>query len=82
MLLEGFGKKSYTKLIEAIEGSRQIDPANFLYALGINNVGLSNARMVLQNYNGNLDAIAEADKEELAKIYGVGDVIAKSIYEY
>ena len=44
--MEGFGEKSFENLINAIEKSKNVNMANFIYALGINQVGLSNAKLL------------------------------------
>ena len=55
---------------------------NFIYALGINNVGLSNAKLLCKKCNNSLDEIRKADFDTLISIDGFGDVIADSIIKY
>ena len=43
---EGFGLKSYENMINSIEKSRKVKLANFIYALGINEIGLSRAKLI------------------------------------
>ncbi|MFQ8688079.1 MAG: NAD-dependent DNA ligase LigA [Anaerotignaceae bacterium] len=80
--MEGFGEKSYTNLIAAIDKSKNVALPNFIYALGINNVGLSNAKLLCKKYNNSLEEIRKADFETLISIDGFGDVIADSIVKY
>lgn len=80
--MEGFGQKSYDKLIAAIEKSRSIDLPNFIYALGIQNVGLSNAKLLCKHYNFDFDRILQAKAEDLVEIEGYGEIIAYSIASY
>lgn len=80
--MEGFGEKSYQKLITAIEKSKKIQLPNFIYALGINNVGLSNAKLLCKKYNYDINNIISATEEELVKIEGFGEIIAHQIYNY
>lgn len=80
--MEGFGEKSYNNLIASIERSRQASLPNFIYALGIINVGLSNAKLLCKYYHYDLDAILIATEEELIAIEGYGAVIAKSLVDY
>ncbi len=80
--LEGFGEKSYSKLIKNIEKSKECTMYNFINALGINQVGLSNAKLLVKHYNNNIDDIINADVEELLKIDGYGEVICKNIATY
>ena len=77
--MEGFGEKSYNNLISAIEKSKNVNLCNFIYALGINNVGLSNAKLLCKKYNNDLEKIMNASADSLCEIDGIGEVIAVSI---
>jgi len=79
--LERFAERSASKLIEAINKSRKISLARFIYALGIRHVGEETAND-LSYYFGNLEKIKKVSLEDLQKIQDVGGVIAKSIYEW
>ncbi len=79
---DGFGEQSFRNLKDAVERAREADPAAFLYGLGIPNVGLSNARMILRHFSGNLEEVLSAKEEELCKIAGVGDVIARTFVSF
>lgn len=80
--MEGFGERSYEKLITALENSRQTTLAKFIYSLGIPNIGLSNAKMICNALGNDLDHIRHATVEELTAIDGVGEVIARSFADY
>ena len=80
--MDGFGEKSYNNLISAIDKSKNVALPNFIYALGINNVGLSNAKLLCKKCNNSLDEIRKADFDTLISIDGFGDVIADSIVKY
>ncbi len=80
--MEGFGEKSYQKLIKSIENSKKIQLPNFIYALGISNVGLSNAKLLCKQYDYDLEKIKTASEEELIEIEGFGEVIAYEIHKY
>lgn len=80
--LDGFGVKSYSNLVNAIEKSKKINMANFIYALGINYVGLSNSKLLCKYFNNNLDKIINANIEDLIEIEGFGEVIASSVSRY
>lgn len=80
--MDGFGEKSYQKLIEAAERARQTDVVRFVYSLGIPNVGLSNARLICQAYGQDFERIRQADAETLTEIEGVGPVIAETFVEF
>ncbi len=74
--MEGFGEKSYKNLISSIEKARSTTTAKFLYSLGIQNIGLSNAKLICREYKNQFDEIRNAEKERLLTIPGIGDVIA------
>ncbi len=80
--LEGFGEKSYTKLIKSIENSKECNVYNFIYALGINQVGLRNAKLLSKYYKGNIESIINSKAEDMINIDGFGEVICNSIEEY
>ena len=80
--LEGFGEKSYQNLIGSIHEARKVKVANFIYALGILHVGLSNAKLLAKAFHHDLERIMEASVEELEAIEGFGHVIAQSLYSY
>lgn len=79
--LEGFGEKSFTKLIESIEESKQRPLANFLFALGIRHLGEKNAQ-ILTKYYDNLDDLMNTSYEKLINIHEIGDKIATSLLNY
>ena len=80
--MEGFGKKSCSNLLQSIEKARKTTLPNVIYALGIANIGLANARMICREYRYDLDAMMEADVEGLSRIDGVGEVIAGTFCDY
>jgi DNA ligase (NAD+) len=80
--MEGFGEKSYENLIASIEKSKEVGMPNFIYALGILNVGLSNARLICRHFHSDWEAIKEASAEQLVEIDGIGQVIAESLVHY
>ena len=73
---EGFGEKSYQNMIDSVEKSRNVKIANFIYALGISEIGLSRAKLICKYCNNDIDKIRNISFEELSSIDGVGDVIA------
>ncbi len=82
MQTEGFGEKSWQNLSESLERARKTTLPRFLYGLGIENVGVANAKMLCRYFQYDLQALRNASAEELAEIDGVGEVIALSIYDY
>lgn len=80
--MEGFGEKSYQKLIQNINQSRTIILPKLIYSLGIANIGLANAKVICKHYQYQLDEMRHADVEELSQIDGIGEVIAKTFVDY
>lgn len=74
---DGFGEKSYNNLIESIEKSRKVKLANFIYSLGIPDIGLSRAKLICSKFNNDIDVVSNLSYDKLSEIVGVGDVIAK-----
>lgn len=80
--MEGFGEKSYANLIDSIETARKTTLPRVIYGLGIANIGLVNAKMLCRHFHHDLDALMNADVEELSAIEGVGEVIASAFAAY
>lgn len=80
--MEGFGEKSYNNLLESIERAKKTTLPRLIYGLGIENVGVANAKMLCRYFMYDLQAMREASTEELSEIDGVGAVIAQSIHDF
>ena len=81
MLLEGFGEKSISKLLESASNSKKNSLERLLFGLGIRYVGKKTAK-ILSKYYKTMDNLIKADFDELKSINDIGDVIAKSIVDY
>lgn len=80
--MDGFGEKSYEKLVKAAETAKITTTAKFIYSLGIANIGLSNAKMVCKAFSNDLEKIRHASIDELVEIDGVGEIIAESFVKF
>lgn len=80
--MEGFGEKSYQNLINSIEKAKDVELPNFIYALGIDQVGLRNAKLLCTQFAYDLEKIKSATEDQLQAIDGFGAVIAHSISHY
>ena len=80
--MEGFGERSYKKLINSIETARDVELPKLIFSLGIANIGLANAKVICRFYDFNLESLRCATVEELAMIDGIGEVIAKAFVDY
>ena len=79
--LEGFKEKKIANLFESLEKSKKVDWANFIFALGIMNVGKKTA-FVLSKKFPTLEDIKSASLETLTNIEDIGEIVATSIIEY
>ena len=79
--LERMGEKSATNLINAIAESKSKSYARVLYGLGIRYVGNVNAKLIADNFP-DITLLAQASIESLENIYGIGEEIAQSVFEW
>ena len=82
--LEGWGAKSYNKLIEAIDKSRKVKCANFIYALGIPNVGSSSSKIIAKHFNNDFQAFIGAclNGFDFSVLEDFGDITSQSIHTW
>ena len=79
--LEGFKDKKINNLLTSIEQSKQVEWQNFIYALGILNVGKKTAFVLSKRYPS-LELLKLATLEDLTSINDIGEVVASNIVEY
>mgnify|MGYP004443413015 CR=1 FL=1 len=80
--MEGFGQKSFDNLLAAAEKASHTTPARVLYALGIPNIGVANAKMIAKACRNNWAEIQGLTEEKLVTIEGIGDIMAKAYVEF
>lgn len=81
MELEGFGEKSINNLLDSIASSKKNSLERVIFGLGIRQVGKKTAKILAKEYK-NIDNLIDASLEDLTNIKDIGEIIAKSIYEY
>ncbi len=79
MTLEGFKEKSADNLLGAIAATRTAPLDRVIFALGIRNIGQKAASLLCAHF-GSLDAIEQAEREQIAEIEGFGEVMADNLY--
>lgn len=79
--LERMGDKSADNLIQALERSKQTTLARFLYALGIREVGEVTASALASHFR-ELEAIKQANADDLNLIEGIGPIMAEHIVAF
>ena len=84
MHMKGFGQKSVTKLLDAIDKSRTVTMANFVRALGIPLIGKTQAKTLSDFCNGDIDEFEYLNmKLDFGKeIEGFGEKRIQSIYNW
>lgn len=80
--MEGFGERSFEKLLAAARKAQTVSMPKFLYSLGIPGIGLANAKLICKAFNYDLDAIRNATVESLTDIPGLGAVLAANVTAY
>jgi DNA ligase (NAD+) len=80
-LMDRMAEKSAKKLIQAINKSKEVELARFIYALGIPEVGQTTAEL-LANHFLDLNPIIHAKEDELIKIPDIGPVVAHNIASF
>lgn len=85
-MLEGFGKRSVTKLLDSIEKSRNTSLQRFIYSLSIPLVGKSASKDISNEVNGDFDAFMHTlsvyGAEYFKNIPGIGDSIVNSMNDF
>ena len=79
--LEGYKDARTDNLIGAIEQSKTVPYANFIYALGIDNVGRKTARDLSVKFLS-IEQLINASKEQLLEVEDVGEIVADCIINY
>lgn len=81
LALPRFGEKSVDNLLASIDERRTTTLARLLTGLSIPQVGVETAEDLAKNF-GTIKAIQDASVEELSAVYGIGDVVAQSVYDW
>jgi DNA ligase (NAD+) len=79
--LEGFAEKSIENLMQAIESSKRPRLDRFLFALGIEHVGTTIARLLADHYQA-LEPLLDAEEAALQEIHGIGPEVAQSVRRF
>lgn len=78
---ERMGEKLASYMLESIENSKNTTLKRFIYALGIRQVGETTADL-LAKYFTSIDNFKKATIDDLQNIEGIGEISAKSIYDF
>jgi DNA ligase (NAD+) len=79
--LERMGEKSVENILAAIDRSRRVSLARFLYGLGIDHTGETAAQVLAETFR-TLDGVRSADRTTLEAIDGIGPRIAAALSDF
>ena len=79
--LEGFKDLKTENLLNSIETSKDVELSNFIFALGIDNVGKKTAKDLAEAFRS-IEALKNSTEEQLLGVGDIGEIIAKDITSY
>ena len=82
--LEGFGSKSYKKLIDSINKSKKVKLQNFIYSLGIPQIGKGASKILAKHFNNDWFEFENAliDRFDFTKLNDFGDITNQSLHDW
>lgn len=80
--MDGFGQKSFDRLVDSIHKARKTNVIRLLYGLGIPNVGMSNAKLICKSFGYSWNEIEKAQYSQLVEINGIGNVMAEAYVSF
>ncbi|MEG2053521.1 MAG: NAD-dependent DNA ligase LigA, partial [Oscillospiraceae bacterium] len=81
LTLDKFKEKSVKNLLKAIENAKNQNLDKLIFALGIRNIGEKAARLLAEKF-GSLQAVINADVEQMCTIDGFGKIMADSVFDF
>lgn len=79
--LDRMGEKLASKIVAAIDRSRDMDFHRFLFALGIRHIGERNAFLLAAAFP-DLESLLAADKDDLLALHDIGEKAAESVHSF
>ena len=79
--LENFKDKKVSKILDSIENSKTPELARFIFALGIDNVGIKTAKQLANHYKS-FDAFQKATVDELITLDDISYIVAGGIVNF
>lgn len=76
------GIKKLDNIFTAIEKAKSLKLHKLIAAIGISDIGKSVAKLIVERYKNDIDAIINADTQELQSIKGIGEKLAISFRKY
>ncbi|MBN2407179.1 MAG: NAD-dependent DNA ligase LigA [Elusimicrobia bacterium] len=79
--LDLFAEKKARKLLDAVRNGRNCALSNFIYALGIQNVGKHTAKILARRF-GSVNGLMNAGRAALMDIDEIGPIVSESIMDF
>lgn len=79
--LDAFKDKKVNNVLQSIENSKTPELYRFIFALGIDNIGIKTAKQLASHFK-TFDAFRKSTKEELVSLPDISDIIANGICTY
>ncbi|MBQ4584409.1 MAG: NAD-dependent DNA ligase LigA [Bacilli bacterium] len=79
--LEGYGRKSFDNMLEAIDNSKSNSLERLLFGIGIPGIGKKTAKILAERFNS-IDNLMLATEEELYQINDIGKILSKNIVDF
>ena len=79
--LEGYGRKSFDNMLQAIENSKNNSLERLLFGIGIPGIGKKTAKILAERFNS-IDILMLATEEELYQINDIGKILSNNIVEF
>ena len=81
LMLEGWKERSAVRFLDSLAASRSVPFERVLFAIGIRYVGETTAKELARRFK-DIDSLSSASVEDLREVRDIGDVIARSVYEF
>ncbi len=79
--IEGFKAKKINNILSSVEKSKHVKLSNFIYALGIDGIGVKMAKQLAKTYK-DIHSLMTATTEELVKLDDIAEITAEGIVHY
>jgi DNA ligase (NAD+) len=79
--LDGFAEKSISKLLESIETSKTVKLSNFIYSLGIKEIGIETSKNLSRTFK-KIENLYSASLDDFLLIEDVGEVVSRNLLEF
>lgn len=79
--LDGFKDKKISNILASIEKSKKVKLSNFIFALGIDGVGVKTAKQLAKHYK-TIESLRNASIEELVTLDDIAEISATDIYNF